>query len=226
MITSLRLKDFKNFADETLRAGPFTVIVGANASGKSNIRDAFRFLHGVGRGYTLAEIVEGKHGAGGQPEWEPIRGADNETVRIDKSMAAPPSPSPGFGLQTEFTLEGEAATHLIEVSRERGGADSESPVNYCGQAKEPSTRSLATSRENAKPFLGWSRPLTSMSTDLFWCSFWRAGASRSTKETGFDRSSAFSQTCVFPSFRLPGCGNPPFPARRDWATGGRICLRL
>ena len=53
MITSLRLVDFKNFADETLRVGPFTVIVGANASGKSNIRDAFRFLHGIGRGYAL-----------------------------------------------------------------------------------------------------------------------------------------------------------------------------
>ena len=40
MITSLRLVNFKNFADETLRVGPFTVIVGANDSGKSNIRDA------------------------------------------------------------------------------------------------------------------------------------------------------------------------------------------
>ena len=57
MITSLRLVNFKNFADETLKVGPFTVIVGANASGKSNIRDAFRFLHGIGRGYTLAEIT-------------------------------------------------------------------------------------------------------------------------------------------------------------------------
>ena len=43
MITSIRLVNFKNFTDETLRVGPFTVIVGANASGKSNIRDAFRF---------------------------------------------------------------------------------------------------------------------------------------------------------------------------------------
>ncbi len=49
MITSIQLVDFKNFADETLRVGPFTVVVGANASGKSNIRDAIRFLHGVGR---------------------------------------------------------------------------------------------------------------------------------------------------------------------------------
>ena len=82
MITSIRLVNFKNFADETLRVGPFTVIVGANASGKSNIRDAFRFLHGIGRGYTLAEIVGGKHGVGGQLEWEPIRGAPNEITRF------------------------------------------------------------------------------------------------------------------------------------------------
>ena len=76
MITSLRLGNFKNFADETLRVGPFTVIVGANASGKSNIRDAFRFLHGIGRGYTLAEIIGEKYGAGGQVEWAGVRGRD------------------------------------------------------------------------------------------------------------------------------------------------------
>lgn len=85
MITALRLKNFKNFADETLRMGPFTVIVGANASGKSNIRDAFRFLHGVGRGYRLADIVGGKYGAGGQVEWAPIRGAADEIIRLGKS---------------------------------------------------------------------------------------------------------------------------------------------
>ena len=85
MITSLRLVDFKNFSDETLRVGPFTVIVGANASGKSNIRDAFRFLHGIGRGYTLAEIIGGKFGAGGQVEWAPIRGAASEVIRFGKS---------------------------------------------------------------------------------------------------------------------------------------------
>ncbi len=95
MLTSLRLVNFKNFADETLQLGPFTVIVGANASGKSNIRDAFRFLHGIGRGYTLAEIMGGKLGVGGYVEWEPIRGALNEIVRFGQSD------SPGMG---EFTL--------------------------------------------------------------------------------------------------------------------------
>ena len=98
MITSIRLVNFKNFADETLRVGPFTVIVGANASGKSNIRDAFRFLHGIGRGYTLAEIFGGKREAG----WQPIRGAMNEIVR--------------FGQQA-FSLEVKAGSGRTGIGR-------------------------------------------------------------------------------------------------------------
>lgn len=89
MITSLRLIDFKNFADETLRMGPFTVVVGANASGKSNLRDAFRILHGIGRGYSLADAIGGKYGAGGQVEWNQIRGAFGEIIRFGQ---------PTFGL--------------------------------------------------------------------------------------------------------------------------------
>ena len=120
MITSLRLRDFKNFSDEKLRIGPFTVIVGANASGKSNIRDAFRFIHGVGRGYTLAEIIGGKYGAGGQLESVPIRGATNEIIRIGQSTNVPPLPHPAFALEIELTTEAVTAGYAIEVSREIG----------------------------------------------------------------------------------------------------------
>ncbi len=84
MITSVRLVNFKNFAAERLRIGPFTVIVGANATGKSNIRDAFRFLHGIGRGYTLAEIIGEKYGDGGQIEWAGIRGTTDEIIRFNE----------------------------------------------------------------------------------------------------------------------------------------------
>ena len=118
MITSLRLVNFKNFADETLRVGPFTVIVGANASGKSNIRDAFRFLHGIGRGYTLAEAIGGKHGAGGQVEWEPIRGAMNEFFRILESTEDTSPSLPAFGLEVGLTADNTDVTYTVEVSRE------------------------------------------------------------------------------------------------------------
>jgi len=112
MITSLRLVNFKNFADETLRVGPFTVIVGANASGKSNIRDAFRFLHGIGRGYTLVEILGGKYGGGGQREWAPIRGAANEVVRFGH---------PQFSLEVGFELNDTEKHYSIEIGYEPAG---------------------------------------------------------------------------------------------------------
>ena len=108
MIASIHLENFKNFAEETLDLGPFTVIVGANASGKSNIRDAFRFLHGIGRGYKLAEIFGGKYGPGGQVEWGPIRGAANEMAHFGHTS---------FSIATKSVPTGvEAPTlHRIEV---------------------------------------------------------------------------------------------------------------
>ena len=69
MITKLRLERFKNFQAAELALGPLTLLVGANASGKSNLRDAFRFLQGIGRGYTLAEILGEKYGEGGERIW-------------------------------------------------------------------------------------------------------------------------------------------------------------
>ena len=112
MITSLRLVNFKNFADETLRVGPFTLLVGANASGKSNIRDAFRFLHGIGRGYTLAEILGGKYGGGGQVEWEPIRGATNEIARFRRSSQPRLA---NFTIALEGIVDGQRTNYSIEV---------------------------------------------------------------------------------------------------------------
>ena len=102
MITSIRLVNFKNFADETLRIGPFTVIVGANASGKSNIRDAFRFLCGIGTGFTLAEIIGGKS----RSDWEPIRGAANEIIRFGQER---------FSIEVEMNLDDGSAHYMIEV---------------------------------------------------------------------------------------------------------------
>ena len=101
MITALRLVDFKNFANETLRVGPFTVIVGANASGKSNIRDAFRFLHGIGRGYSLAEILGGRYGVGGQIEWAGIRGAATEVIRFERRAFSLKVSIPGYDYRIE-----------------------------------------------------------------------------------------------------------------------------
>ena len=103
MITSLRLERFKNFRDATLGLGPFTVLIGANASGKSNIRDAFLFLHGIGRGYALAEILGEKY-VGGERVWSGIRGGAREVAYCG---------SPSFQLALELRLGQEGKSDSL-----------------------------------------------------------------------------------------------------------------
>jgi predicted ATPase len=74
MLTKLRLTNFKGFKDAELTLGPLTLLVGTNASGKSNIRDALRFLHGIALGFNIAEIIGEKYGEGGILQWSGIRG--------------------------------------------------------------------------------------------------------------------------------------------------------
>lgn len=118
-LRSIRLRRFKSFDDATLHIGPLTVLVGTNASGKSNIRDAFRFLHGIARGYTLAEIIGEKWIEGGVLQWKGIRGGTREaTFRHAAS----------FEFDVEFTVFDDKADHRrnasysieIEVERDRG----------------------------------------------------------------------------------------------------------
>lgn len=78
MIQKLTLEHFKNFEQAQLALGSLTTLIGSNATGKSNLRDAFRFLHGIGRGYLLAEILGEKYSEGGYLEWRGLRGGTRE----------------------------------------------------------------------------------------------------------------------------------------------------
>ena len=86
MIRRLDLFNFKSFEQVDFPLGPFTVVIGANASGKSNLRDALRFLHGVSRGYTLAETIGEKWIEGGVLQWQGIRGGSREAARFGERV--------------------------------------------------------------------------------------------------------------------------------------------
>jgi len=93
VLKQLKLERFKNFREAELALGPLTLLVGTNASGKSNLRDAFRFLHGVSRGYTLAEIIGEKWAEGGVLQWKGIRGGTREAAFMQ---------APTFALEMAF----------------------------------------------------------------------------------------------------------------------------
>ena len=73
MLTSLHLKGFKSFDDERMALGGLTVLVGANASGKSNVLDAIRLLQGLALGKPVSTAIRGEW-AGGLRVWPGVRG--------------------------------------------------------------------------------------------------------------------------------------------------------
>ena len=81
MLRKIRLTDFKSFVDEEVALAPLTLLVGANASGKSNFLDAIRFLHGLSRNLTLAEVLNGEESTGSD-RWPGIRGRAEESARV------------------------------------------------------------------------------------------------------------------------------------------------
>jgi len=85
MLKKIEITNFKSFRETTVDFGTLTVLVGTNASGKSNLRDALRFLHGVGRGYHIAEILGGKSGPSSILEWRGIRGGMGEIAYDDSA---------------------------------------------------------------------------------------------------------------------------------------------
>ena len=59
MITALKLKNWKSFRDATLYIDPVTILIGTNASGKSNTLDALLFLQRVASGVGIYPAIQG-----------------------------------------------------------------------------------------------------------------------------------------------------------------------
>lgn len=75
MLTEITIRNFKSFRFAEIELGKWNLLVGANASGKSNFFDALRVLQGIGAGSTVSEILDGKPtSAAGEPTPGGIRG--------------------------------------------------------------------------------------------------------------------------------------------------------
>ena len=64
MLEAFRFQNFKSYHDATLPLGPLTVLVGANASGKSNAIEGIYTLSWLARGQKLSAVQYGEGPAG------------------------------------------------------------------------------------------------------------------------------------------------------------------
>ena len=61
-ITKLTVENFKSFDKLEVELRPFNIVVGSNASGKSNFVDVFRFLHDIAED-SLESAIGSRGGA-------------------------------------------------------------------------------------------------------------------------------------------------------------------
>lgn len=103
MLRHIELRNFKSFVDEKAQLSSFTLLVGANGTGKSNFLDALRLLHGLSLGWALWDVVSGKD-EGSTNVWSGIRGRSRELVRIGAARAE---------VESEWTVLGDAYRHRL-----------------------------------------------------------------------------------------------------------------
>jgi AAA15 family ATPase/GTPase len=56
MLTEFTLANFKSYRNSRLPLGSLTVLIGANAAGKSNVIEGLRFLSWLAQGQKLSSI--------------------------------------------------------------------------------------------------------------------------------------------------------------------------
>jgi predicted ATPase len=88
MISSLNIKNFKSLRDVKLDLGQLNFFIGTNASGKSNVFDAIRVLQGIGNGFTVGEILDGKPKSATSEVWEPIRGGSAKAAYVKDTTSS------------------------------------------------------------------------------------------------------------------------------------------
>ena len=100
MLTRVVIEGFKNFRRVDLATGRMNLFIGPNGAGKSNFLDALRVLQGVGNGFTVGEVLDGKPRSATHEAWDGIRGGSAKAC-LD-----------GNGATDHFTLSVEGTRPL------------------------------------------------------------------------------------------------------------------
>ena len=118
LITRLRLKNWRNFRDVDVPLGPRAYIIGANAAGKSNLLDVFRFMRTVAQreGGGLQKALKDR---GGMSKLRSLHARSDPEVRIDVEISeSPDSNEPTWRYVLAFKTEGKGQQRVL-VSEER-----------------------------------------------------------------------------------------------------------
>jgi len=110
MIKELKLTNWKSFEEATLYIDPLTILIGTNASGKSNTLDALLFLQRAASGVGIFQAING------DVNLAPIRGGMEWVCR---------KPSKDFSLEVILGSDSDNHDYRYELTVQVNGAKAE-----------------------------------------------------------------------------------------------------
>ncbi|RUQ38902.1 MAG: chromosome segregation protein SMC [Candidatus Competibacteraceae bacterium] len=121
-ITRLKLKNWRNFRHLDIPLSNRTYIIGANASGKSNLLDVFRFLRDVSKpsGGGLQKAVADRYGI---TKLRCLQARKDTEVRVDLSLATEPGAESIWQYILGFKGYGSQGVILTEERVLKNGQD-------------------------------------------------------------------------------------------------------
>jgi type I restriction enzyme M protein len=100
----IQLKNYRSIAEASVELAPFTVLVGPNGGGKSNLADAFAFTRDIA--VDAEKAVERRGGVVGLRRWQPTEVVD---LSIDIRAATTRAGLDSDYLRHQFTLRSEGS---------------------------------------------------------------------------------------------------------------------
>ena len=156
MLSSITIENFRSFKDATLTLRPLTVVIGANASGKSNAMEGLRLLSWIAQGNRLDSnpfTTNGHRSLRGGPNQLPYRGETHFSFVCETTH-------PRWDTYT-ITLASLDDTLRI-VGEELGSSQSDPPLFETRFWEEHTGKELRTRIKAARPS---EKPLEASFTD-------------------------------------------------------------
>lgn len=117
MIKELYLENWKSFGSSRLYIDPLTILIGTNASGKSNILDALLFLQKIANGKQITSAINGDQenaGIRGGLEWVIKR---NESIaKIEVVIASRVDQNVDYKYQLEIAVVDDTRVEIVSES--------------------------------------------------------------------------------------------------------------